>query len=343
MLHRLLIGLMCLLVSACAGIEPVTLRDPKVNMVWPLPPDPPRIRFLREITGPEEIVPSKGKMQRLVEMVTGEKRLMLDFFAPYGIATNNDSVIYVTDPSAGIVHRYDLARRDVSYIVQAGEEPLASPVGVAVDDQENLYVSDSVNAKVYKFSKKGEFIRELRGTKAFLRPAGVAINSLGEIFVVDALAHKLYVFNRDDSFNRDFPREVSGEELNSPSNVAIDRLDHVYVTDSMNFVIRAYDRDGNLLKDIGGIGDAPGSFARPKGVALDSDQHIYVVDANHDNFQIFDQGGRLLLFVGKNGKGAGEFYLPSGIFIDKHDRIFVSDTYNHRIQIFQYLKEGVRQ
>lgn len=343
MLLRFFFVLIFIGISGCASIEPVPFRDPLVDAVWPAPPNSPRVRFLREIKGPDEIVPSKGKIQRFVELVTGEKKSTLEFFTPYGIITNNDSVIYVADPSAGTVHRYDLANREVTYIVQAGDEFLASPVGVALDSKENLYVSDSVNAKVYKFNKSGEFENKLKMAKEFLRPAGIAINNRDEKFVVDVLAQKLYVFDKDDSFVGEFPKVQSGEELNSPSNVAVDRLDNVYVTDSMNFMVRVYDHDGNLKENVGGIGDVPGFFARPKGVALDSNQHIYVVDANHDNFQIFDQQGRLLLFVGKNGEGPGEFYLPSGIYIDKQDRIFITDTYNHRIQIFQYLKEGGKQ
>ncbi|KAF0218286.1 MAG: NHL repeat-containing [Geobacteraceae bacterium] len=343
MLPRFLFALIFIVISGCAAVEPVPFRDNKVDAVWPAPPNQPRVRFLREIKGPDEIIPAKGKVQRFVDLVTGEKRSMMEFATPYGIITNGDFVIYVADPSAGVVHRYDLAKRDVTYIVQAGEEFLTSPVGVALDREENLYVSDSVNAKVYKFNNSGEFIRELKGTEDFQRPAGIAINSRSEKFVVDVLAQKLYVFDKDDGFVRDFPKVQSGEEMNSPSNVAIDHLDNVYVTDSMNFMVRVYDHEGNLKNNVGGIGDVPGFFARPKGVALDSNQHIYVVDANHDNFQIFDQEGRLLLFIGKNGVGPGEFYLPSGICIDKHDRIFITDTFNHRIQIFQYLKEGGKQ
>ena len=343
MLYRVFIALMLFSLFGCTAVEPLVLRDPKINLSWPLPPNSPRIRFLRTINGPDDVVAAPGKVQRLFEMVTGEGKLKVDFDAPYGIAGDGDSVVYIADVGVGLVHKYDLNNREISYIIQAGDDELSSPVGVAVDHNKNLYVADSVNAKVYKYNQKGQFLRELKCDAGFKRPAGIAVNSRNEKFVVDVLAHKLYVFDSEDKFISDFPKAKKGEELNYPSNVVIDRADNVYVTDSMNFTIKVYNREGDLLRKIGQIGDSPGSFARPKGIAVDSDQHLYVVDATLDNFQIFNPEGKLLLFIGKNGGKAGEFYLPSGIYIDKHDRIFIADTYNRRIQVFQYLKEGGKQ
>ncbi|GFE58762.1 hypothetical protein AOG1_26420 [Geobacter sp. AOG1] len=333
-----LLCLMLLLLSACAVTEPLVLRDPSVNLAWPPPPNPPRISFLRDVKGPVDVLPEKGNLARFMEFVTGEDTTKMVLNTPYGVASNGDSIIYATDIAAGVVHRYDLAKRTVVYITQAGEEPLIRPGGVAVDQDGNVYISDAGSAKVFKFDKNGDFIHELAGQ--FQRPAGIAINSRGEKFVVDVLAHKLKVFDVHDTFIRNFPRDDTREPLNLPSNVAIGRNDDVYVTDSMNFMVKVFDQSGSYKSSIGEIGDAPGSFARPKGVAVDTDDHIYIVDASHGNFQVFNRDGKLLLFVGRNGAGPGEFSLPSGISIDSKGRIFVADTYNHRIQIFQYMPEG---
>lgn len=337
-LPKLIVCCGCFLLSACATGEPLPWRNSAINAVWPPPPNPPRVTFLRDLKGPDDVLPGKGNLARFMEFVTGEGQTKIELVSPYGVASDGDSVIYVTDIAAGVVHRYDLAKRTVDYLIQAGDEPLVRPAGVAVDREGNVYISDAGRAKVFKYDRDGEFRHEL--SAQFQRPAGIAINSQGEKFVVDVLAHKLKVFNVQDKFVRDFPQADSPEPLNLPSNVAIGRNNYVYVTDSMNFKVKVFDHAGVYLKSIGQIGDAPGSFARPKGVAVDSEDHVYIVDASHGNFQIFDRDGKLLLFVGKNGAGPGEFSLPSGIFIDGKDRIFAADTYNHRIQIFQYMTEG---
>lgn len=338
-----LLLLVALCLSGCAGLggDPFPLRNPAVDLAWPSPPNPPRVRFLREITGPEQIVPNQGKLEHLWQMVTGEERVMIPLLTPYGIAGDGGSLLCVADSSARVVQCYDLEKREVNYISRAGDEPFASPVGVAFDSSGNVLVSDSVNARVYVFSIQGEYLRELgRGEVAFQRPAGIAVAGNGDVYVVDVLAHKLKKFDKAGRYLGDFPREGSGDPLNLPSNVAVDREGSVYVTDSMNFTVKKYDSEGNYVRSFGEIGDAPGSFARPRGVAVDSDFHLYVVDASFDNFQIFDQEGKLLLFVGNSGKGPGQFYLPSGLYIDKNDRIFISDTYNKRIQAFEYLGQG---
>jgi sugar lactone lactonase YvrE len=318
------------------------MQDSAIKAVWPPPPNTPRISFLRNINGPEDIYPLKTSMQKLTEMVTGDTRTGQELITPYSVTISETDVLYIADTEAGLVHRYDLIDRDVSYIGRAGNDFLGSPVAVALDRQNTLYVSDSINAKVYKFDAKGEFIGVMVPPAGFGRPAGIAITDKGEKYVVDAVAHKLYKFAIDDTYIGEFPKNQAGEELNTPTHVATDRNGNVYVTDAMNFIVRVYDKEGTFIRRLGGVGDIPGNFARPKGIALDSDNNLYVVDANHDNFQIFDQKGRLLLFVGGTGSAPGEFFLPSGMYIDAHDRIFVADTFNRRIQVFQFIKAGTK-
>jgi sugar lactone lactonase YvrE len=176
--------------------------------------------------------------------------------------------------------------------------------------------------------------------KGFKRPAGIAITTSGEKFVVDVLDNKLHKFSKNDLYLGEFLKISEKEELNTPSYVAVDSIGNIYLTDAMNFAVKLYDKNGNFIRQIGEVGDVPGSFARPKGIALDSENNIYVVDANHDNIQIFNKDGQLLLYFGVNGAGPGQFYLPNGICIDRKDRIFIADTFNRRIQVFKFLKTG---
>lgn len=326
--------------AACSTVEPLLLQDPSVNVAWPAPPNPPRIKYLREIDGPDQIYPLKGRMQEFSDFMLGDTRAVIDFQTPYAITTNNRDILYIADTTAGVVHRYDLKNREVSYILKAGDQTLSSPAAVALDSDENLYISDSVLARVYKFNGDGDYLKELVLPSGFKRPAGIAINGSGDKFVVDSVAHKVQKFDSADNYAGEFLKEQPGEELNTPTHVAVDGKGYLYLTDAMNFVIRVYDSNGKFVRRIGEIGDVPGTFARPKGIAVDSRRNIYVVDANHDNFQIFNQDGRLLLFVGSNGSAPGEFILPSGIHIDANDRIFIADTFNRRIQVFQLLKAG---
>ena len=341
-----LLGLISLPLWGCAAprLDPAAWQDRRIDIVWPQAPETPRIRLLRLINGPENvIVTEKGAVGRLFDFLLGDSSDYIGFYTPHCMAADGNGTVYVADPSLGLVHKYNLASHEVSYIVQAGTAFLRSPVGVVLDSDGNLYVTDSQLAMVFKFNQDGTFVSSLNGKAKFKSPAGIALTSKGDKVIADISANKVFIFGKDDSFKGELPGPDFPGTFNMPTYVAVDNSDNIYVTDSMNFTVRVFDANGKYVRSIGQIGDAPGSFARPKGVAVDSDRNIYVLDAIFGNFQIFNQQGQLLLYVGQEGRLPSEMMLPSGIFIDRYDRIYVADTFNHRIQIFQYLKEKVQK
>jgi len=341
--------LLCLVIPAFCGcaasrLDPAAWRDPQIDAVWPRPPEKPRIRLLRLMQGPEDVIAvQKGAVGRFFDFLLGDSNEYSGFYTPQCMAADGNGLIYIADPSIGVVHRYNLATHEVGYIYQAGAKPLGSPVGVALDSAGDLYVTDSQRAEVFKFNPEGVLVGQLDGKGRFRRPAGIALTSGGDKVIADIQANKVFLFGKDDTFKGELPGPDFPEAFNMPTYVTVDSAGTIYVTDSMNFKVRVFDSQGRYVRSQGQIGDSPGSFARPKGIAVDSDRNLYVLDAIFGNFQIFNQKGQLLLYVGQEGVRPGEMMLPSGIFIDRDDRIYVADTFNHRIQVFQYLKEGVQQ
>lgn len=333
--------LMMVLAGCSARRTSEFFRDPSMTAVWPQSPEKPRIKLIKVYNGIDEFVGQKSRFTELFEAITGETLQQTGLMTPAGVASDGERYIYIADPSARLVHKVDIVDNEISYITHSGQEPLASPVGVALDSDGNCYVTDSVKARVYKFTSKGDYVGILGdGVTEFQRPAGIAIGRNDYKYVADVLTNKITVFNEKDRFLKDFPDPAEARELNKPVNIAVDAKGNLYVTDAFNFTLKIFDNNGKLVRTIGSVGDTPGSFARPKGVALDSDGNIYIIDANFDNFQIFNQAGQLLLYVGNTGKKPGQFFMPNGIFIDHEDRIYISDSYNQRVQIFQYIKES---
>ena len=329
-------------ITGCSsqGTKAGFFKDLAYNEVWPPAPEQPRVKLLKVFTGSEEFVAPKSAFNTLFEAITGEVPQAVGFMTPAGLVSDGDRFIYVADPSARLVHKIDYIENEVTYLTHSGEEPLASPVGVALDSSGNCYVTDSVRAKVFKYSSKGGYLGILgAGSVEFQRPAGIAIDRNDQKYVADVLLNKILIFDSKDKFIRDFPDQDHLNDLNKPVSLAVDLRGYVYVTDAFNFTVKVFDQSGKLVRSIGSVGDGPGTFSRPKGIALDSEGHIYIIDANFDNYQIFNQEGRLLLFVGRTGKKPGQFFMPNGIFIDNEDRIYVSDSYNQRVQIFQYLQD----
>jgi DNA-binding beta-propeller fold protein YncE len=345
-LPRLFILVAALLVllglNGCASsrLDDAAWLDKRLGVVWPQPPARARIRLLKVIQGPQDVVvKSSGVVGKLFDYIVGSEQDYLEFYTPQCMAADGNGLIYIADPSVGVIHVYNLATNEVHYIFKAGDKKLVRPVGVALDSEGFLYVTDTQLGLIFKLRRDGSFVHELDTHGKVGSPAGIAISSKNEKIVADMQSKNIYVFGADDALQR----VITGDDIpggfRMPVYVAVDAIDNVYVTDTMNFMVRIFDAKGKYLSSIGQIGDSPGSFARPKGVAVDSERNVYVMDSILANFQIFNQSGQLLLYVGQEGALPGEMMLPSGIFIDKNDRIYVSDTFNHRIQIYQYLKE----
>ncbi len=313
-------------------------QDPAVDKVWPTPPETPRIRYLRTLTGAGDFR-DDSKQGRLFRWVTGEKEQAVSLVSPYGVAADGEGRVWITDTGTGLVHFFDLNKGQVEYWGQAGKQALVSPVGIALDlGRDRLYVSDSVLNKVFVLSLNGESRGQLELPDGFGRPAGMAVGPQGDLYVTDVLGGRVEVFSPSGEHRSSLGSGVArGGEFNRPANLWVDPAGRLFVVDSFNFRVEMFGADGASLGVLGAIGDVPGAFARPRGVALDSQGHVYVADAAFDNIQIFDQQGQLLLHFGRRGEAPGEFNLPAGLFFDAADRLYVVDAFNRRVQVFQYL------
>ncbi len=315
----------------CSASEKASKEEKE--LVWPLPPEKPRIKYLQSLSDRKSI---EGSGSKFLESLLGEEKSDA-LQKPYGVAVDKNDKVYVTESNGGKIFVFDLKNSKLTFIMNGS---LIMPIGVAVDSLNNIYVSDVKLKTVLVFDAKGELKRSFGENGEIENPAGLAIDTkLKRIYVSDSKAHAVKIYTLDGKFIFSFGKRGSGDgEFNYPTNIAIDKNGNIYVVDTMNARVEVFNSEGKYLWKFGSLGDSPGQFTRPKGIALDSQENIYVVDAAFNNFQIFDKEGKLLMHVGGLGKEPGNFWLPAGIYIDKDDRIFVVDPSNSRVQIFQLIK-----
>ncbi len=316
----------------------VEVREPLPDIIWPKPPEVPRIRFVNSISRPEDLNITEGIFKRFLRFLKGSEERSI--VTPYGIATDTDGRLFVVDTFNRNVHVFDSRNGDYHTFPRKGTS-FMSPIGVAIDKEGNIFVTDSKEAVVKVFKKHGKkYIREI-GRGILNRPTGIAVNEkTGELLVVNTLSSEIIRYDLDSyRFKGIIGRNgIDTGMFHYPTNIFVSKDGYIFVSDSLNSRIQIFTPEWKFLNAFGKPGDSPGYFARPRGVAVDSDGNIYVVDALFDNVQIFDKEGRLLMDFGSPGHRYGEFWLPSGIFIDSNDRIYVSDSYNKRVQVFQYMK-----
>lgn len=286
---------------------------------------------------PQDIGARDGFFARLADILLGAK--VEAIVKPYGLALDGAGRLIVADTGGKQVHIFDIKGKDYSVIDEADETHLKSPIAVAVDANDNIYVTDSVLAKVFVFSRKGKFQMAF---EAGARPTGIAINKKTHlIYVADTVSHNIRVHDLSGALLKTIGRFGTGNgEFNRPVDLFVDSKGELYVTDTMNFRIEIFNPEGGYITSFGRHGDGTGDFGRPKGVSVDSIGNIYVVDATFDTVQIFNREGEFFINFGALGSGAGAFWLPSGIFIDTTDKIYVADTFNRRVQVFEYIGDN---
>lgn len=331
--------------TAAAGADAASQAQPAAQpakaeeLVWPAPPEQPRIRYLGSIHNPDDIGREKGFFRKVWEFLRGEAEDE-DVARPMAVAVDSMDRVIIADSGRGRVHIFDRKTAEYSFLRGAGIETLRLPVGVAVDAKGNIYVADGEHGKIFVFKPDGSYDSDLDSTKWLMRPSGIAIDKARQrLYVVDVPSHDIKVFDLEKRalLKTIGERGSQNGEFNYPAFVAVDKAGRLYVTDALNSRIQAFDVDGRFLMAFGKKGDGTGDLSAPKGVGVDSEGHIYVADADFDNLQVFDEKGLLLLFLGSSGQSAGKFWLPTGLFVDDRDRIYVADSYNNRVQIFQYL------
>ena len=141
-------------------------------------------------------------------------------------------------------------------IIEPGKFNLAQQI--AVDDERNIYVADTGNSRIQKFTNSGEFLSsfEINGVKdgELQSPVGIAIYE-NNVYVVDDKQHNVQKFDGDGNFILKWGGfGINDGEFNQPKGITIDSNGIVYVTDSKNHRIQKFTSDGEFLLAFGVYG-----------------------------------------------------------------------------------------
>jgi len=298
-----------------------------------------RVDYVRTIDSVREFTKPRSFLGRLGEFIAGPPENEPRLIRPYAVTNDSLGRLIIADPGERGVHIFDFEEHKYGHITGPRRGRFKSPIGVATDADDNIFVTDSEAARIYVFTKTGKYLKEIGGS--FIRPTGLSIDTQRRIiYVTDTLRHQVLVLGLDGTLRQVIGRRGTGPaEFNYPTSLTL-AAGALYVVDAMNFRIQRLTTDGHFVSAFGRLGSQTGTQNRPKGIAADSDGHLYIVDSLFETVQVFDHEGRLLYFFGTSGSGPSEFILPAGIYIDPRNRIYVADSYNSRIQVFRYRQEA---
>ena len=332
--------ILILFLFGCSSSQNELFFNPENFLVWPQPPEKPRIRYLGTISTENDLKKKHSFNFDLGELFFGRKEIGV-LISPYAIAIDQDYKLYVTDTSAGIVHIFNLPKREYSQFGKISKkESLQKPVGITVIGNW-VYVVDSMLHKVFIFDNKGKYLFSF-GDDKLIRPSGITHSKdKKEVFVADTAGHTIIAFTSGGKFiTKIGSRGIEPGLFNFPTQLCSDNNGRIYVSDTLNYRIQVFSNQWVPQIIFGKQGDRPGNFAHPCGIATDSYDNIYVADRQFENIQIFNSQGQILMAFGHEGTQPGQFWLPSGICTDDHNRIYVADSFNKRIQVFQLLEQA---
>lgn len=287
------------LLLTVAGCAMGSKQEALIPMFWPGPPETTRIKFITAFGSEKDLGREPSFNESMLEVITGRKVPVWHLFSPLALAVSDDGQrVYVSDYSQMLVYVFDFAQRKVTMIGEKAKL-FSRPFGIALDQNENLYVVDTLAHKIVVLDRNGRLLRTIVDDE-MERPEGIAIDrNRNKIYVADtshqsSTNHVVHVFDLEGKRLGKFGNGKGTEKGNLlfPTYLTVDRDGNLYVSDTMNGRIDVFAPDGQYIREIGQQGDAPGMFARPKGVALDAFGNLYVVDSDWANVQIFNSRGK---------------------------------------------------
>ncbi len=265
-----------------------------------------------------------------------------DFNIPYGIATDKNDFIYITDSQNSRVQIFDSNGKFISKWKSDGnsEFQFKEPAGIAADTNGNIWVADAGLNSIQKFDSTGKLLSVWNADKGFNfnSPHGIVWDKNGFLYVADSLNNRILKYNEAGEQIRQWGSPGSGNgEFDTPLGVAADFHGDIYVTDMGNHRIQKFDSNGMFKASFGTEGFGNGEFFAPEAIIIPDDRFVYIADRLNDRIQKLTTDG---IFMSKFGRGNGPGFLnsPVGLAVDLQENIFVADTENHLIQ--KYDKNG---
>jgi DNA-binding beta-propeller fold protein YncE len=165
------------------------------------------------------------------------------------------------------------------------------PRGIAVDEVNRVYVTDTGNNRVVIFDASGNFLTQFGNNGInpgeFDEPVGIAVGSDGLVFVADTWNQRIQVFQEDGAGGFTYLREWSvnawfGQSINNKPFLSLDAENNVYITDPDGYRVLIFDARGEFLRGWGAPSSGVDGFGIPAGIAVDADGKVWVTDAENN-------------------------------------------------------------
>ena len=275
------------------------------------------------------------------------------FQNPRDMALAPDGTLYVADTAN---NRIQHLAADGSVLqvwgsfadISQGEAPggtFFEPWGIAVGSDGSVYVADTWNHRIQKFTSDGKFINmwgyfgQADTPFAIWGPRDIAIDANGDLFITDTGNKRIVIYDADGNYINQFGSVGFGAgQFDEPVGIAIDQTGLVYIADTWNqrIQVMAGDINGDYLPlntwDV--VAWYGQSLDNKPFLAVDDNGNLYATDPEGYRILHFTTVGTFVNYFGDYGIGANGFDLPTGIITDGNGGVWIADAGNGRIMHF---------
>ena len=206
--------------------------------------------------------------------------LHLDAANQEGTGSTNVVFTFDANPGATRVGTLTVAGLTVT-ITQAGSTYVAAdpfttlvssnlnvPAGIAVDGAGNIYIVDSDDEAIKKWTKATDTVTTLVSS-GLNYPTGVAVDGAGNVYFADGLKNVLKVWSAGDGT----VTTLISTGLFYPFGVAVDGSGNIYIADAGDNAIKEWSATDGTLKTLVSEG-----LNSPFRVAVDGAGNVYIAD-----------------------------------------------------------------
>ena len=246
-------------------------------------------------------------------------------YLPFGVTVNSVGEVMVSERRGGVIIFDKEGKR-----LRSVQHKLGWCLGVAVDEEDNIYCIDNESNKIMRCNRNGGHVK-VHQVKQVQGSGHCGVAVVGNEVMVCERGNKgsITVYNR----KLKYVRQIARRDIGTFFDLSPNSHGNLYVTDYPNSVIRVFSVDVDLLRSFGCDEVGVKKLSRPRGVCI-AGQYVYVTDSGLHNVSMFTTEGAYVTSFGQRGSEEGCFRYPYGLCVDRDGFVYVADYDNNRVQVF---------